>query len=91
MAPLSDTRVLVTGGTSGLGRAMAGALVRAGARVALTSRDRERAEAAAAELGAGTLASSSMSASPRPADRCPRVRGLARDALTPAVSLTRAG
>ena len=28
MAQLSDTRVLVTGGTSGLGRAMAEALVR---------------------------------------------------------------
>jgi NAD(P)-dependent dehydrogenase (short-subunit alcohol dehydrogenase family) len=55
MAPLSGTRVLVTGGTSGLGRAMAGALVRAGARVVLTSRDRERAETAAAELGAGAL------------------------------------
>jgi NAD(P)-dependent dehydrogenase (short-subunit alcohol dehydrogenase family) len=55
MAALSGTRVLVTGGTSGLGRAMAGALVQAGARVVLTSRDRERAETAAAELGAGAL------------------------------------
>lgn len=55
MASLSGTRVLVTGGTSGLGRAMAGALVQAGARVVLTSRDQQRAEAAAAELGAGAL------------------------------------
>jgi gluconate 5-dehydrogenase len=55
MAPLSNTRVLVTGGTSGLGRAMAGALVQAGARVVLTSRDRERAETAAAELGSGAF------------------------------------
>src|SRR5882757_5913430 len=55
MAELSDTRVLVTGGTSGLGRAMAQALARAGARVALTSRHRERAEATALELGAGAL------------------------------------
>jgi NAD(P)-dependent dehydrogenase (short-subunit alcohol dehydrogenase family) len=53
MAQLSHTRVLVTGGTSGLGRAMAQALVQAGARVALTSRDLERAQATAAELGAG--------------------------------------
>ena len=53
MAQLSDTRVLVTGGTSGLGRAMAHALAQAGARVALTSRHRERAQATAAELGAG--------------------------------------
>jgi gluconate 5-dehydrogenase len=44
--------VLVTGGTSGLGRAMAAALADAGARVVLTSRDRARAESAAAEIGA---------------------------------------
>jgi gluconate 5-dehydrogenase len=55
MAQLSGTRVLVTGGTSGLGRAMAQALVDAGARVALTGRDRERAQATAAELGAGAV------------------------------------
>ncbi|MGO9788364.1 MAG: SDR family NAD(P)-dependent oxidoreductase [Solirubrobacteraceae bacterium] len=55
MALLSGTRVLVTGGTSGLGRAMAQALVQAGARVAVTSRDRERAQTTAAELGAGAL------------------------------------
>jgi NAD(P)-dependent dehydrogenase (short-subunit alcohol dehydrogenase family) len=39
---LSDTRVLVTGGTSGLGQAMAESLARAGARVAVSSRDDER-------------------------------------------------
>jgi NAD(P)-dependent dehydrogenase (short-subunit alcohol dehydrogenase family) len=50
--PLQSTRVLVTGGTTGLGRAMAAALAAAGARVVLTSRDRARAEAAAAEVGA---------------------------------------
>jgi gluconate 5-dehydrogenase len=55
MAQLTDTRVLVTGGTTGLGRAMAQALAQAGARVAVTSRDRERAQAAAAELGAGAI------------------------------------
>ena len=48
---LGGTRVLVTGGTSGLGRAMAQALADAGARVALTSRERSRADAVAAELG----------------------------------------
>jgi NAD(P)-dependent dehydrogenase (short-subunit alcohol dehydrogenase family) len=55
MEQLSDTRVLVTGGTSGLGWAMAQALVRAGARVAVTSRSRQRAENAAAELGVRAL------------------------------------
>lgn len=51
-SPLPAVRVLVTGGTSGLGRAMAAALVHAGARVVLTSRDRARAEAAATAIGA---------------------------------------
>jgi NAD(P)-dependent dehydrogenase (short-subunit alcohol dehydrogenase family) len=55
MAQLGDTRVLVTGGTSGLGRAMAQALAQAGARVVVTSRHRERAQATAAELGTGAL------------------------------------
>jgi NAD(P)-dependent dehydrogenase (short-subunit alcohol dehydrogenase family) len=55
MSRLSGTRVLVTGGTSGLGRAMAQALAQAGARVVVTSRHRERAQATAAELGAGAL------------------------------------
>jgi gluconate 5-dehydrogenase len=49
---LESSRVLVTGGTSGLGRAMAAALVRAGAQVVLTSRDRARAEEAADAIGA---------------------------------------
>ena len=52
MTGLDGTTVLVTGGTSGLGRAMAAALLAAGARVVLTGRDRGRAEAAARELGA---------------------------------------
>ncbi len=55
MAQLSGTRVLVTGGTTGLGRAMAQALAQAGARVAVTSRHLERAQATASELGAGAL------------------------------------
>ena len=56
MTDLSGTRVLVTGGTSGLGRAMAEALLAAGATVAITSRERERAEAVAAEMGEGVHA-----------------------------------
>src|SRR5919198_3398462 len=43
-------RVLVTGGTSGLGLAMASALAAAGATVALTGRSGLRASAVAAEL-----------------------------------------
>jgi NAD(P)-dependent dehydrogenase (short-subunit alcohol dehydrogenase family) len=44
--------VLVTGGTSGLGLAMASALARAGAMVALTGRSGPRASSVAAELPA---------------------------------------
>lgn len=52
---LKGVRVLVTGGSSGLGRAMAQALAEAGARVAVSSRGEQRARAAAAELGGGAL------------------------------------
>ena len=45
-------RVLITGGTSGLGAAMARALVDAGASVAITGRDAGRAREAAGTLGA---------------------------------------
>jgi NAD(P)-dependent dehydrogenase (short-subunit alcohol dehydrogenase family) len=49
-------KVLVTGGTSGLGLAMATALAAAGATVALTGRSGARAEEAAAQLpGAGAV------------------------------------
>jgi gluconate 5-dehydrogenase len=55
MTELGGTRALVTGATSGLGLAMARALADAGARVAITSRDAERAGHAAANLGPGAL------------------------------------
>jgi NAD(P)-dependent dehydrogenase (short-subunit alcohol dehydrogenase family) len=42
--------VLVTGGTSGIGRATAAGLAAMGARLAITGRDRERAEQAAREI-----------------------------------------
>ncbi len=52
-----QTRALITGGTSGLGLAMARALAEAGATVLLTGRDAARAEEVAARLpGASGLA-----------------------------------
>ncbi len=55
MAELDGVRALVTGGTSGLGRAMAAALAGAGATVVVTGRSEERARAAAAEVGGGAI------------------------------------
>lgn len=48
---LTDRVYIVTGGTSGLGRAVAGALVDEGARVVVSSRSRDRVETTVAELG----------------------------------------
>lgn len=52
---LGGVRILVTGGSSGLGLAMAQALTGAGARVAVTSRSDDRARAAAARIGGGAI------------------------------------
>jgi NAD(P)-dependent dehydrogenase (short-subunit alcohol dehydrogenase family) len=49
---MAGRTVLVTGGTSGIGRATAAGLVAMGARVAITGRDTGRAEAAADEIRA---------------------------------------
>ena len=48
---LDGRRALITGATSGLGYAMAAALAEAGAHVAITGRDRWRAQSTAAGLG----------------------------------------
>jgi NAD(P)-dependent dehydrogenase (short-subunit alcohol dehydrogenase family) len=55
MAELEGVRVLVSGGTSGLGLAMARALSDAGAHVALTGRSAQRAEQAASGLGGDAI------------------------------------
>ena len=51
---LKGRTALVTGGSKGLGEAMACALSAAGADVALTSRNEEEARAAAAQISAHT-------------------------------------
>jgi NAD(P)-dependent dehydrogenase (short-subunit alcohol dehydrogenase family) len=51
LEPLAGTRVLVSGATSGLGHAMASALVKAGAEVIIAGRQLARAQASAAGLG----------------------------------------
>jgi NAD(P)-dependent dehydrogenase (short-subunit alcohol dehydrogenase family) len=49
---LENKLALITGGSKGLGRAMAVAMAGAGARIALASRDREKLESVAAEVRA---------------------------------------
>src|SRR5262245_21270867 len=49
---LKDSTVLITGGSAGIGRAIASALADAGARVAITGRDERRLAEAAAAVGA---------------------------------------
>jgi NAD(P)-dependent dehydrogenase (short-subunit alcohol dehydrogenase family) len=50
MSEVTGVRVLISGGTSGLGHAMSAALVAGGALVVLTGRDAARTTAAAAQL-----------------------------------------
>jgi NAD(P)-dependent dehydrogenase (short-subunit alcohol dehydrogenase family) len=55
MSTTSQKVAIVTGGATGIGRAIAQALVAAGAAVLIAGRDQQRGEAAAAELGSNTL------------------------------------
>jgi retinol dehydrogenase 14 len=57
--PMAGRTVLVTGGTGGIGRATAVGLARMGARVAVTGRDRDRADDAAAEIRAAAVGGTS--------------------------------
>jgi NAD(P)-dependent dehydrogenase (short-subunit alcohol dehydrogenase family) len=52
LAVLSGSIALVTGGTRGIGRGIASALLKLGATVLITGRNEQKAVAAAAELGA---------------------------------------
>lgn len=49
---IKDSRIIITGGSLGIGKAAARMLIRSGARVMITGRDRTRLDAAAAETGA---------------------------------------
>src|SRR5689334_1144243 len=55
---LKGRAAVVTGGTRGIGRAVAGALAAAGALVCVTARDPDEVRRAAAELGGIGLAGS---------------------------------
>jgi 3-oxoacyl-[acyl-carrier protein] reductase len=54
--PVTGRTVIVTGGTKGIGKGIAGVFAQAGANVVLVGRDRDRGEATAAELGGAFVA-----------------------------------
>ncbi|HXV13247.1 MAG TPA: SDR family NAD(P)-dependent oxidoreductase [Candidatus Krumholzibacteria bacterium] len=64
---LKDARILVTGGSLGIGKAAAQVLVEAGARVAITARHEERLHKTANAIGAVAIVADA--GSPRDVDR----------------------
>ena len=52
---LKNAKILITGGSSGLGKAMAVALVEQGANVVITGRDKQKLEHIAKEIGCSAL------------------------------------
>lgn len=58
MAELSTARVVISGGSSGIGKAVARLLVEAGSKVCIVARGRERLDEVTAELGHGVWSQS---------------------------------
>ena len=81
MGILEGKRALVTGGTTGLGLAIAGRFLAEGARVVITGRDRELGERAEAGLGQRARAEPGQGAG---AERGLAARFIAADAADPA-------
>jgi 3-oxoacyl-[acyl-carrier protein] reductase len=77
---ISGRTALVMGGSRGIGRGIATALAREGARVALASRSRERLDEAAAEIGGGTAV---LEADATDLDRLAELPGEVAEALGP--------
>ncbi len=64
---IKDARILITGGSLGIGKATASKLVEGGAKVIITGRDKERLQRAADETGAHPVAGDVTSSADRDA------------------------
>ncbi len=79
---ITGRAALVCGATQGIGKAIAAELIAEGARVAITSRSRERADATAAELGVAGFVHDTADA-----DGAPALLEAVADALSAPVTL----